>query len=74
MFRSFQIIIRDFRRSLLKLLHYCVPHYVAYDAHLANYNLQQIPTQHDMLSQHLVYKNELNREHLITLAKNDETP
>jgi len=36
--------------------------------------LQPIPTQHDMLSQHLVYKNELNREYVITLARNDETP
>ena len=35
---------------------------------------QQIPTQHDMLPQHLVYKNELNREYVITLARNDETP
>ena len=32
------------------------------------------PTQHDMLPQHLVYKNELNREYVITLARNDETP
>ena len=37
-------------------------------------SLQQIPTQHDMLPQHLVYKNELNREYVITLARNDETP
>ena len=36
--------------------------------------LQQIPTQHDMLPQHLVYKNELNREYVITLVRNDETP
>jgi len=35
---------------------------------------QQIPTQHDMLPQHLVYKNELNRENVITLARKDETP
>jgi len=27
-----------------------------------------------MLLQHLVYKNELNREYIITLARNDETP
>ena len=27
-----------------------------------------------MLPQHLVYKNELNREYVITLARNDETP
>ena len=39
-----------------------------------NPSLQQIPTQHDMLPQHLVYKNELNRDYVITLARNDETP
>ena len=38
------------------------------------HSLQQIPTQHDMLPQHLVYKNELNREYVMTLARNDETP
>ena len=38
------------------------------------HSLQQIPTQHDMLPQHLVYKNELNREYVIILAMNDETP
>ena len=38
------------------------------------HSLQQIPTQHDILPQHLVYKNELNREYVITLARNDETP
>jgi len=38
------------------------------------HSLQQIPTQHDMLPQHLVYKTELNREYVITLARNDETP
>ena len=37
------------------------------------HSLQQIPTQHDMLPQHLVYKNELNCEYVITLARNDET-
>ena len=37
------------------------------------HSLQQITTQHDMLPQHLVYKNELNYEYVITLAKNDET-
>ena len=36
--------------------------------------LQQIPTQHDMLPQQLAYKNELNREYVITLARNNETP
>jgi len=55
MFRSFQIIIKEFRRSLLKLRHiqdlvrFCkkgvvaayhvVYCYAAYDAHLANYTL-----------------------------------
>jgi len=38
------------------------------------HSLQQIPTQHDMLPQHLVYKNKLNREYVITLARNNETP
>ena len=38
------------------------------------HSLQQIPTQHDMLPQHLVYKNEPNREYVITLERNDETP
>ena len=38
------------------------------------HSLQQIPTQHDMPPQHPVYKNELNREHVITLERNDETP
>jgi len=38
------------------------------------HSLQQIPTQHDMLTQHLVYKNELNSEYAITLTRNDETP
>jgi len=37
------------------------------------HSLQQIPTQHDMLPQHLIYKNEPNREYVITLARNDET-
>ena len=46
--------------------------YAAYDAHL--HSLQQIPTQHDMLPQQLVYKNEPNLEYLITLARNDELP
>ena len=51
-----------------------MPARCVYDAHLANYTLQQIPTQRVMLPQHLVYKNELNREYVITLARNDETP
>ena len=37
-------------------------------------SLQQIPTQHDMLPQHLVYKNELNREYVITLARTTKLP
>jgi len=45
MFRSFQIIIRELRniRRTTSQLH----------------TLQQIPTQHDMLPQQFVYKNEL---------------
>ena len=35
------------------------------------HSLQQIPTQHDMLPQHFVYKSELNREYVITLARKD---
>ena len=38
------------------------------------HSLQQIPTPYDMLQQHLVYKNELHREYVITLARNDENP
>jgi len=38
------------------------------------HSLQQIPTKHDMLPQHLVYKNELHREYVITLARKYETP
>jgi len=38
------------------------------------HSLQQIPTQHDMLPQHLVYKKELNHEYVMPLARNDETP
>jgi len=37
------------------------------------HSLQQI-TQHDMLPQHLVHKNEPNREYVITSARDDETP
>jgi len=36
------------------------------------HSLQQIATQHDMLPQHLVYKNKLYREYVITLARNEE--
>ena len=43
---------------------------VSYDAHLATAP-QHIPTQHDMLPQHLVCKYELNCEYCnITLASN----
>ena len=36
-------------------------------------SLQHIPTQHDMLPQHLVCKNELNCEYCnITLARNNK--
>jgi len=38
------------------------------------HSLQEIHTQHDMLPQHLVYKHESNREYVINLARNDETP
>jgi len=42
----------------------------SYDVHLATAP-QHIPTQHDMLPQHLVYKYELNWEYCnITLARN----
>ena len=66
MFRSFQIIIREFCRSLLKSLHI---------THLANYTLYN-RFLHNMICCHkfLVYKNELNREYVITLARNDKTP
>jgi len=58
MLRSFQIIIREFRRSLLKLLHihdlvrFCKQGVVA-AYHVVPESLQQIPTQHDMLPQQL---------------------
>jgi len=117
MFRSFQIIIREFRRSLLKLLHIhdlvhfykqgvVAAYHVVWESVVECswlgvrrmvrneglqpitstslcsirrtpgqlHSLQQIPTQHDMLPQHLVYKNEQNRECVITLARNDEIP
>jgi len=35
---------------------------------------QQIPAQHDMLPQHIVYKNELNCEYVITLARTTKLP
>ena len=84
MFRSFQIIIREFRRSLLKLLHihdlvrFCkqdvvAAYHIVYESVVESV-VRRTPSQHDMLPQHLVYKNELNREYVITLARNDETP
>jgi len=51
-----------------------LPHYVAYNAHLANCSttLQHIPTQEDMLQ---ICKNELNCEYCnITLARNNKAP
>jgi len=106
MFRAFQIIIREFRLSLLKLLHihdllrFCKQGFgcgsisccvgiccreciwlgvrrmlrTIRRTYSQIHSLQQIPTQHDMLPQHLVYKNEVNREYVITLARKDETP
>jgi len=85
MFRSFQIIIREFRRSLLKLLH--IHDFVRFCKRVVRlillrtilrtpsqlHSLQQIPSQHDMVPEHLVYKNELNHEYVVTLARNDET-
>ena len=58
MFRSCQIIIRELC-SLLKLYYTMC---ASYDAHLATAP-QNNPTQHDMLSQHLVWKYELNCEY-----------
>jgi len=60
MFRSFHIIIREFRRSLLNLLHI--------------HDLIRSCKQGVVVAYHLVYKNELNREYVITLARKDETP
>ena len=57
--------MRDVKRDSLRIIR---------RTHIQLHSLQQIPTQHDMLPQHLVYKNELNREYLITLARSDETP
>ena len=71
MFRSFQIIIREFRR-MHRMRRMLLRSIRRTPSQL--HSLQQIPTQHDMLPQHLVYKNELNREYVITLARNDETP
>ena len=71
MFRSCQIIIRELC-SLLKLYYsiHNVARCASYDTHLATAP-QHIPTQHDMLPQHLVCKYELNCEYCnITLARN----
>jgi len=60
MFQSCQINISE----LCSLLKY------AYEAHRATAP-QHIPTQHDMLPQHLICKYELNCEYCnITLARN----
>ena len=56
MFRSFQIIVREFRRSLLKLLR-------IHD--LVRFCKQGVVA---------AYKNDLNHEYVINLARNDETP
>ena len=83
----FDLFRSSSRRSLLKLLHihdllrFCKQAVVA-AYHMLGirrtlsqlHSLQQIPTQYDMLPQHLVYINEVNREYVITLARNDETP
>ena len=63
MFRSFQIIM---------CVVCCVRSIRRTPSQL--HSLQQIPTQHDKLPQHLVYKNEVNREYVITLGRNNETP
>ena len=41
---------------------------------LYHLHLESALQYNDMLPQHLVYKNELNREYVITLAKNNEAP
>jgi len=68
MFRSCQIIIPELR-SLLKCCG-AVARCASYDANLATAP-QHIPTQHDMLSQQLLCKYELNCEYCnIILARN----
>ena len=59
----------------MALIEVFFPQYVAYNAHLANYTLYN-RFLHNMICCHknLVYKNELNRENVITLERNDETP
>jgi len=68
MFRSFQIIIiRELLLFLAKIIVRRTPSQLL--------SLQHIPTQHDMLPQHLVCKNELNCEYCnITLARKNEFP
>ena len=68
-----QIHLYNFHLKHCKTLK-TTPTYAAYEADLANYTLyNKIPTQHDTLPQHLVYKNKLNHEYVITLARNNET-
>jgi len=85
MFRSCQIIIRELcsllesyysihntiricKRGVVAAYH--VARCASYDAHLAT-AAQHIPTQHDMLPQHLVCKYELYCEYCnMTLARN----
>ena len=87
MFRSCQIIIRGFssllklcysihnsigicKRGVVAAYHVVEQWLGVLDAHLATAP-QHIPTQHDMLPQHLVCKYQLNCEYCnITLARN----
>ena len=87
MFRSCQIIIRALcsllklyysihnsiricKRVVVIAYHVVLWRCASYDANLATAP-QHIPTQHDMLPQHLVCKYELNCEYCnITLARN----
>ena len=72
MFRSFHIIIREFRRSLLKLLHI---HDLVRKTHTQPTALS---TTDSYATRYVAttpfYKNELNHEYVITLARNDEIP
>jgi len=73
MFRSFQIIIREWHCGIISCcVGICCRECSRTPSQL--HSLQHIPTQRDMLPQHPVYKNELNREYVITLARNNETP
>jgi len=69
MFRSFQIIIREFRLSLLNLLRIHDLVRFCKQGVVAAYH------QHNMICCHntLFKKNKLNHEYVITLARNDET-